>query len=180
MAAVTPQLEQVLPAFVRRFPTQLVEADQSYGENQLFVGLDPDAKGRPRRLELTFLPREEDDLHYLQFFVLMPFSVEPRFAADLARVIAQVNVKVPVGHFGMNETEGWIYFRSVSPVLPAPLDEELTVGTAWMCYYLVDQLGGLLESAADGSSSVDQAALALEDVLARQPPPDNGRAPHPA
>jgi len=161
-----PRLDQLLPAFARAFPTQLVPPTDDYDAEQLFVGLDPDGQGRPRRLELTFLLAALDaDAYYLQYFILLPFSAR---AADLARITALVNVKLPFGHFGMNEPTGWVYYRTVVPVAGAPLDVELALNTAWMCFYLVDQIADLIESVADGSRSLADAAAAYDELVAAE------------
>jgi len=155
-----PDLAQVLPAMARAFPVQIVPPSPEYREAQLIADLGPDAKGRGRRLELTFLPRDADDPYFLQYFVLMPFQMAPGQAADLARTLALVNLKMPFGHFGMDEASGWVYFRSVSICPAVPLDEGETVRTANVCAFLVDQLAGVVEPVADGSGTVEAAAQA--------------------
>jgi len=158
-----PTLEQALPPLARAFVVQLAPPDGGVDAAQVFADLGPDAKGRARRLELMFLPREADDEPYaLQFFVLMPFSFELEQIPDLARFLAAVNVKLPIGHFGMSEVEGWIYFRNVVPCPPGPLDPAAIIYTARVCAYVVDQVGELVESVADGSRELEEAFTAYD------------------
>jgi hypothetical protein len=166
-----PSLDQVVAAFARELPTQVVPASEAVGEEQLLVGLEPDAQGRPRRLELVFLPHD-DDLYYLQYFILLPFSAQAEHAADLARVIAAINVTLPLPSFGVSEKEGWIYFRAVVPVSnDRPLDQRLVTDTGWMAYYMVDQFQDVIEAVATGSISFADGVAGVERVLASQPQP---------
>ena len=165
MPGEPPSLEQALPALARAYAVQLIPPDGDVEAPQLFADLGPDKKGRPRRLELMFLPREDaDELVALQFFVLLPFGPEPAHVADLGRFLSAVNVKLPLGHFGMAEEQGWVYFRSVSLCPLGPLDPGVTLQTARVCAFVVGELSGLIESVADGTSTLESARRAYSAI----------------
>ncbi|HZQ97301.1 MAG TPA: hypothetical protein VFC93_00640 [Chloroflexota bacterium] len=164
-----PDLRQVVAAFAADFPTRLIPPSEDTPEPQLFVDVGPDGRGRPRRLELIFLPHD-DNAYYLQLFILLPFAVVPERAAELARIVAAVNLKLPLVGFGMSEQDGWVFYRAVVPVPnDRELDAEVVSGAGWMAYYLVDQCADLLEDVATGAKTFAEGRHAFEQVLIGQP-----------
>lgn len=163
-----PHLRQALAPLAEQFRVQLIPPGEDTSEPQIFAELDPDAKGRPRRLELVFLPHG-DNLFYLQYFVLLPFSLEPARTADLARLLARINLRVPLVGFGMSEDDGWVFFRAIAPCPRQELDPEVVVSTAYMAYYLVEQIADVIEPVAAGDGALEDAFAAFDVVLAGQP-----------
>lgn len=151
-----PQLSRLVSAFEDEFTVELVPAGAEVSEDQLFVDLEADEQGRARRLELILLPHE-DELFYLQFFVLLPFEATASRAADLARLIARINLKLPLVGFGMNEDEAWLFYRAIMPCSNAELDADLVLSNAWMVAYLVERFSDIIEDVATGASSLDEA-----------------------
>lgn len=164
-----PAVEQLVEHFSRHFPVRVQPPEGEGGASQLFVALEPDARDRPRVLELVFMPERE--LHYLQYFAVLPLAVEPSRAGDLARTILMVNAQLPIGGYGLKEEDGFAYFRVVVPCPPEPLNPEREHVTVSMIDYILRQTSGVLELVAGGEGTLDDARRSLAAVMASQPKP---------
>ena len=176
-----PDLSQIVATFATDFPVRLVPAGEGTAQEQLFVDLGADVQARPLRLELMFLPGKEE-VDHLQVFIPLPFAVVPAHAAELARIIAAVNARLPLVGFGMAEREGWVFYRAVLPVrADQELDGEVVGNTGWLAYYLVEQTAGILEDVASGIMKFEDASHAFVAVLRAQPAAECAeRRPSPA
>ena len=164
-----PDLAQLLPAFKDEFPVLLQPANETVDRDQLFVDLGKDEQSRSRFLELIFLPAEEDQLYFLQMFVALPFYFEPAQAPDLALLIANLNLKLPLVGFGMYFEQNLPVFRAIIPCPAHELDAELIIATSWVINYQIDLFSDLIEKLATGQWTLDQA-LAEADALFAAPP----------
>jgi hypothetical protein len=105
---------------------QVVEKSAEVPYHTLLVELDPDHRGRPMQLAISFYPVGADLVAHtllLQYFIALPFSTD---AAGLARVRAWLpaaNNRVVLGHFGLSTGEGQVHYRYVQA-----LPEEGVVG----------------------------------------------------
>jgi len=157
--AERPSLADLAPVLQAEFPVQQQPSTPTQ-DGQLFVDLGADQRDRPRRLELMFLPHG-DDLYFLQLFVLLPPPLLPEFAGELARVLLLINANLPLPGFGMQEAEGWVYFRCIVPCgnrkLDPNIDGEAILATTWVASYQLDQFGEVIEDVAGGACTAADA-----------------------
>jgi hypothetical protein len=158
-----PQLSQILAALQEEFTTQLI-AGHDEVEDQIWIDLGEDSQGRSRRLELVFLPRE-DELSYLQFFVMLPFAAPADRTAELSRLLLSVNLKLPLVGFGLSEPEQWIYYRTIMPCSHRELDAELVLHTIWLVFYMVERFSPIIEQLSAGNIAIGQAFESVERLL---------------
>ena len=55
----------------------------------------------------------ENQVDFLQLFIRYPFDFKPTIVSDLARFILMANWSTPIGGFGLNESQGILYYRHV-------------------------------------------------------------------
>lgn len=141
-----PHVRELQPGFDEELPTQL---DASAPEPILFVRLPPDEAGRPRVLELTFLPHD-DGVYFLQYFVALPWVPAPDKMGDLVAAIARCNATSPLVGFGAMEAPPLAFFRCVVPVPRQPLDHDVYVHTAFVILMILDRFAPDLEACGAG------------------------------
>lgn len=164
-ASTKPDIRQLVKAFSEEFPVTIVPRSEEVPREQLFVALPADHAGRARQLELVFLP-DEDDVHFLQYFVPLEFAISPAHVGDLARVILRINASSPLIGFGMLEDLALVCFRSVVPCPKQALDPEIHVQTLYLILYILDQLGAIVEGVANGTLSHADALVKLAAAAA--------------
>jgi hypothetical protein len=165
---LAPDLVQLVSAFAAELPTRLVRSDDDPA-GELLVELTPDRRGRPRQLELAFVPRAgADDPYFLQLLIGLPFELVPTRAAEVAHLLARVNARLPLVGFGMVEAERLLYFRATLPVAPdRSLDARVVFETAIVAYFLVERLAEVVEAVVEGRASAgDVSSQAIDDLLA--------------
>lgn len=162
---VAPELGQLVPALnADGFLTRLVPASDEMPGEQLFVLLG-DVEDSTLSLELMLLP-EVSEPTVLQLFVALPFEVSEQSWPDLARFLLTLNNVLALTGFGMDEANGWVYFRHMV-VCPdnQPLDAELLLNTVWMVDYQLDRFAPLIRDVAAGGADLAQGLASLEDNL---------------
>ncbi|MBW6473790.1 MAG: hypothetical protein K0B14_11730 [Anaerolineaceae bacterium] len=55
----------------------------------------------------------KNQVDFLQLFIRYPFDFKPSTVPDLARLILMANWSTPIGGFGLNESQGILYYRHV-------------------------------------------------------------------
>jgi hypothetical protein len=137
------------------FETHLIVASETAPMDQLVVLLAPDEKGRERSLWLTPLPHLDQDLEeglsLLQFFTTLPAQYVAETEIALEKLILQLNNTLPLGGFGLGQTEGVIYYRYVLMLGPDEATGGKIVGEVVMLInYLLDQFSNPIEDATRG------------------------------
>jgi hypothetical protein len=166
MAAMAgPELGQLVPALnADGFLTRLVPAGDEVLVEQLFVLLG-DLEDFALTAELMLLP-EVSEPTVLQLFVALPFEVSEQAVADLARFLLVLNNALALTGFGMDESNGWVYYRHmVACADNQPLDAELLLNTVWMVDYQLDRFALLIRDVAVGKADFAQGLLSLQSNL---------------
>lgn len=146
--------------------TQLVPQNEQVPFEQLFVLLGQDHKKRDLRLEMLVLPNMEE-LDMLQFFVHLPFSPNPTTLPNAAQFIQFLNEQLPVGHFCINEANGWIYFRYVMAQPAGNVNPETAYQVFWMVDYVVKNFVQVLEDVIEGDKDAKSAKNALRAIISQ-------------
>jgi hypothetical protein len=138
--------------------------------DQLIIRLAPDARGRRPELELLFVsdllrhldqvtgrespPPAADDVDQLQFYVNLPFGVEPAAFGELARFVLLLNSGLPLTGLGIREADGAIYFRHLMMIVDHPVSERLVIETAGVIERILGRYREDLEAVAQGAKTL--------------------------
>jgi hypothetical protein len=137
------------------FETHLVEASESAPVDQIVVVLEADEKGRERTLWLTPLPHLEADLEaglsLLQLFSTLPFQSTIATESQLTKRIIQLNNELPIGGFGLRQSDGAIFYRQVLMLGPdRTINGRIVRETVMLISFLLDRFSNAVEDAEGG------------------------------
>jgi hypothetical protein len=148
------------------YTAQLIEKSPQMPYHTLLVGLEPDDKGRPLQMALTFYPLGEDELEstlLLQYFIELPFELDEKGLARAIELLPHVNNKAVVGHFGVTDGQNKLHYRYVQAL---PLDKIITADAVADVIVLVNYtpvlFGDVLEEMAEGKISIEQAKAKVD------------------
>jgi hypothetical protein len=145
-------------------PTTILERSETIPLHMLMAGFQEDSKGRDRFLQFSFLPLNEEDMQavqLLQIYSTLPFTLPEENRGAVASLLLEVNTRLPIGHFGVNEQNEvhyrYVYSLSASKMLDA--DEILDIISLFI--YMSDMFGEAVEKVASGESDVAAAVSSL-------------------
>jgi hypothetical protein len=135
--------------------TRLLEQSIEIPFHLLIAGFHQDHKGRDRFLHFSFLPMAEQDIQaveLLQMYCTLPFRLTAGLREQAALLLLEVNSRLPLGHFGINE-EDEIHYRYVYG-LPAakPFDDDEILDIISMSMYMCDLFAEEIEDLTSGVS----------------------------
>jgi len=133
--------------------------------DQLYVELEPDAKGRVLHAQAMFLPGPLE-VPILQTYVGLPYPVALDSLGALLRFLNLANANSPIGEFGYLETANLLYYRYNAAVRVDPFDVDLAETAIAMASYLAAVIGPIIEEVAT-RGAYDEAAEALSAVIAQ-------------
>ncbi len=148
------------------YPAQLLERSPQLAFHTLLVGLEPDARRRPKQMALTFYPVGEETVEntlFLQYFVDLPFDVSHEGTARVSELLPDINNKLVVGHFGVTAGQNRLHYRYIQ-ALPADriIAREAVEDVIVMVSYTPLLFEEILEELAEGQVSLAQARIRLE------------------
>ena len=154
----------------RGYTTHLVEKSNEIPYHTLLVNLEADAAGRSRQMALTFYPVSEEDVEYillLQYFLEMPFDINPDQTGAIAELLSYVNVKVVLGHFGITEGKNKLHYRYVQ-ALPNQdvVSKEAVSDVITLVTFTPLLFGDVLEAMAAGKISLESAKRQVDQKYA--------------
>jgi hypothetical protein len=148
------------------FAAQLVEKSQQLPFHTLLVDLEPDAKGRPMQMALTFYPLGEDELEntlLLQYFVELPFDLDEKGLARAVELLPYINNKAVVGHFGVTDGQNKLHYRYVQALpLYETVSQEAVADVIVLASYTPVLFADVLEELAEGKISLEQARAKVD------------------
>ncbi|OCT11284.1 hypothetical protein A8709_06305 [Paenibacillus pectinilyticus] len=156
------QLKEILDE--AELATNLLEKSEAIPLHVLMAGFQEDSKGRDRFLHFSFLPLNDEEIvaiQLLQIYSTLPFHLHEGTREGLASLLLEVNTRLPIGHFGINE-EGEIHYRyvySISASRTFESDEVLEILTLFV--YMCDMFAEYIEQVASGETAADQVIQAL-------------------
>jgi len=98
--------------------SRVLTETEELGLGTMIIALDNDYKDREQMLNLAILPRPDDEMEHInlmQFYVELPESYEETTENTIKDLLTEINARMPIGHFGINEER--IYCRYVM-ILP--------------------------------------------------------------
>jgi len=148
------------------YPTNLIEKSKQVPYHTLVVKIEPDAKGRPMEMALTFYPVDEEDVPnslLLQYYIQLPFNVDPQKMVETSVLLSLVNNKLVLGHFSLADNENKLQFRYVQAL---PNDTDITTKMISDVVVLVSfspvLFSDVLENLANGQISLVEAQEKIE------------------
>jgi hypothetical protein len=104
----------------------------------------------------------EETVDYLQFFVQLPFIVEPAHAAATARLIAHLNAQIPLPGFCLPFDGGQVFFRYLMLIEAGKIAALLAIEAVGTITFLLETFTEALRTVATGQRSVEQAISSLQ------------------
>ena len=131
----------------------------------MVVTLDNDYKNRDQIVNLAIIPRPDDEMehiNFMQFYVELPESYESSVGNNLKDLLTEINTRMPIGHFGINEDR--IYCRYVM-VLPdgETLNEADIIETLFLFADIIGVFQEMIEDLAQKRKTLD--AIKVEFAL---------------
>lgn len=126
---------------------------------QMILPLSSTVPDRHLRIHTYFLP-DIDDPPIAQYFVALPYVVEPDGLDGLARFVCAVNASLPLTGFEIAVADLAVAFRHTHAVGIRPLDPGVIAWSLTMIRSAIEQFGDLVEAVASGFD-VSEAMLLL-------------------
>lgn len=145
---------------------ELVERSEQVPYHTLLVALEPDADERPRQMAVNFYPADPElvpDTLLLQYFIVLPLTMNAAGAARLREWLPEVNNQVVLGHFSLSASEPLqLHFRYVQALPSANvITAEAVTDVITLVSYTPLLYQNALEDLAAGDITVDQARANL-------------------
>jgi hypothetical protein len=144
--------------------TSLLQQSESIPFHLLIAAFQQDNKGRERFLHFSFLPLDEQDIQaveLLQIYSTLPFSLEEGFRGQTALLLLEINTRLPIGHFGINE-QGEIHYRYVYGLSAAQsIGAEEMLDIISMFMYMCDMFAEPIENLASGAKDLSAVRVML-------------------
>ncbi len=87
---------------------------------------------------------EESKADFLQLFIRFPFELKSEAAAEIARLVLMFNWSTPIGAFGLNETQKFVYYRHVFQYMQdEPTDDLIIEAVSGMDFYAKQRIESL-------------------------------------
>lgn len=144
--------------------TNLLEKSEAIPLHVLMAGFQEDKKGRERFLHFSFLPLNDDDIvaiQLLQIYSTLPFHLQEGTRDGVAAVLLEINTRLPIGHFGINEQDElhYRYVYSISAASTFESEEVLEILSLFV--YMCDMFAEHVELVASGEASAEQVVQSL-------------------
>ncbi|WNR44017.1 YbjN domain-containing protein [Paenibacillus roseipurpureus] len=156
------QLKEILDE--AELATNLLEKSEAIPLHVLMAAFQEDQKGRDRFLHFSFLPLNDEDItaiQLLQIYSTLPFHLGTGARAEVSSLLLEINTRLPIGHFGINE-DGEIHYRYVYTLSASrsfESDETLEIITLFV--YMCDMFAPYIEQVAAGELQAEQVIQAL-------------------
>lgn len=159
------------------FEVNLFELDEELPLQQLTVKFDADPVSHMVIYFLSDLlkiePNEDDkavidqlkegQTDLLQLFVRIPLDYSKQTVSDLARLMHMINWSTPLGYFGLNESQGTLYYRYVLECSNEAVDPALIADIVNGMEFYFSERFEILETIATGKQTLNEV---LEELKA--------------
>ncbi|WP_430882534.1 YbjN domain-containing protein [Fusibacter sp. JL216-2] len=137
--------------------SRVLTKTEELGLGTMVVALDNDYKNRDQLVNLALLPRPDDELEHInlmQFYVELPESFSQTTENKVKDLLTEINARMPIGHFGINEER--IYCRYVM-VLPdgETVNEADIIETLFLFADIIGVFQEMIEDLAQQRKSLD-------------------------
>jgi len=137
--------------------SRVLTKTEEIGLGTMVIALDNDYKDRDQLVNIAILPRPDDEMEHInlmQFYVELPESYFVTTENNLKDLLTEINARMPLGHFGINEER--IYCRYVM-VLPdgETLNEADIIETLFLFADIIGVFQEMIEDLAQQRKSLD-------------------------
>ena len=144
----------------------LVERSEQVPYHTLLVDLEPDAEERPRQMAVNFYPADPElvpDTLLLQYFIVLPVTMDEAGAARLRAWLPEVNNQVVLGHFSLSAAAPLqMHFRYVQALPSASVvTAEAVTDVITLVSYTPLLYQNTFEDLAAGDTTLEQARANL-------------------
>lgn len=144
--------------------TNLLEKSEAIPLHVLMAGFQEDKKERERFLHFSFLPLNDEEIaaiQLLQIYSTLPFHLEESKRDEVAALLLEINTRLPIGHFGINE-HNELHYRYVYSISAArSFDSEEVLEILSLFVYMCDMFADHVELVASGEANAEQVVQAL-------------------
>jgi hypothetical protein len=99
-----------------------------------------------------------DKESFLQFVVVLPFSVQSAHVNEVLRFFAQLNASIELPGFGYNEVLKQLHYRYVHYSFDAKINKGWLLTVIMYVRSILELFGGWTEDLAEGRITIDQIA----------------------
>lgn len=143
------------------FTTTFAPADEQVPLDRLLVLL-PNEIDHEIALELLLIPGMSEELEHsllLQHFVILPCEATPETISELRAFLLHINITLPLPSFGVNEADGFIYYKYVSVISDGEPETYMkqVVEAVWLIDYFVELFFAIIEAVGQGKLTAEQA-----------------------
>lgn len=137
---------------------------------EIVVPLGPDPSGQDMVMQIGLITRafaeeqEEVKLQFIQFLIMIPLKIEPRFLADTQAFINLLNPVIELPGFGLLDSERLPFFRYTMLCSREEVDEELFVMTVGLILHVLDTYLETLEEIALGRKSFSKFMSEVQQI----------------
>ncbi len=146
------------------FATYLMPISEDNLFERLFIGLGQDSQSRDLTLQIHFinditnaLGVDDDaaDAYILQFFLLLPFTLNKTYMSEIARVVLTLNRILPIGAFGISEDDGMAYFQYNLICAEHKVDDKVLVEAVSIIGFFVSEFAPRIDQVSEGKISYE-------------------------
>jgi len=150
------------------YTTSIVPPSSEVPFEQLYIILEADSQGRPRAMQLQYVPVEASAHgdHLLQIVSTLPFQYNAGLAGDVARMILLVNKILELPGFGLSEADKACYYHYVHICPKGEINGPLLLDLLPTFIHYVDEFGPVIEDIASGNKTHQEA---IEEMLGELP-----------
>ncbi|MEC0230490.1 YbjN domain-containing protein [Paenibacillus alba] len=144
--------------------TNLLEKSEAIPLHVLMAGFQEDKKGRERFLHFSFLPLNDEEIgaiQLLQIYSTLPFHLKEGRRGEVASVLLEINTRLPIGHFGINEQNELHYRYVYSIPATSTFESEEVLEILSLFVYMCDMFAEHVELVASGEAGAEQVIQAL-------------------
>ncbi|NQX70026.1 YbjN domain-containing protein [Paenibacillus alba] len=144
--------------------TNLLEKSEAIPLHVLMAGFQEDKKGRERFLHFSFLPLNDEEIgaiQLLQIYSTLPFHLQEGRRGEVASVLLEINTRLPIGHFGINEQNELHYRYVYSIPATSTFESEEVLEILSLFVYMCDMFAEHVELVASGEAGAEQVIQAL-------------------
>lgn len=107
---------------------------------------------------------ESEDIQLLEFLIQFPEVIRPEFFAEVARLILSLNRLLPVGSFGLSESNQAFYFQYTLGLENTEISEVVLLEVIHMIHFFVDDFAPNIAAVGDGRLNREDYLKGFEEM----------------
>lgn len=179
------EIQKILESY--EFQVKVQEKSAEVPIDQIFIYLGEDEQDRPMVLHLRlFKQRFQHDageksenevsfheLHFLNFFIALPFTVEEKIFGDISRLILMINKICAIPAFGLSEADKIVYYQCTHLCEEDEMNPDLLLTMIALIMQQIETQLKTFESVATGEKSlttvIEEANRLIQSLEKNEP-----------